>query len=156
MQTFLPYKSFAESAACLDNKRLGKQRVEVLQILKALHNPSYGWQNHPAVKMCRIIFPISGQFVNPLPTKENQHEPQRYARHIATRESTSICKNCARFKYGSYVTWRANWLVRGSRNFCIAGTFESIRACSTQRLLLGAGTITTTNENLLDASSILH
>lgn len=36
MQTFLPYKSFEQSAACLDNKRLGKQRVEVLQILKAL------------------------------------------------------------------------------------------------------------------------
>lgn len=53
MQTFLPYKSFEQSAACLDNRRLGKQRVEVLQILKALHDPTYGWQNHPAVKMWR-------------------------------------------------------------------------------------------------------
>jgi hypothetical protein len=51
MQTFLPYPDFAQSAACLDNKRLGKQRVECLQILKALSDPSYGWQNHPAVKM---------------------------------------------------------------------------------------------------------
>lgn len=53
MQTFLPYPDFAKSAACLDNKRLGKQRVECLQILKALSNPTYGWQNHPAVKMWR-------------------------------------------------------------------------------------------------------
>lgn len=53
MQTFLPYPDFAQSAACLDNKRLGKQRVECLQILKALSDPTYGWQNHPAVKMWR-------------------------------------------------------------------------------------------------------
>lgn len=53
MQTFLPYSNFAESARVLDNRRLGKQRVETLQILNALTNPSYGWQNHPAVKMWR-------------------------------------------------------------------------------------------------------
>ena len=53
MQTFLSYSDFAKSAACLDNKRLGKQRVECLQILKALSDSSYGWQNHPAVKMWR-------------------------------------------------------------------------------------------------------
>lgn len=53
MQTFLPYASFKQSAQCLDNKRLGKQRVEVLQILNALTNSAYGWQNHPAVKMWR-------------------------------------------------------------------------------------------------------
>ena len=40
MQTFLPYKSFVESAKVLDNKRLGKQRVEAYQILKTLlHGP---------------------------------------------------------------------------------------------------------------------
>jgi hypothetical protein len=53
MQTFLPHKCFAKSAASLDNRRLGKQRVECLQILNALHNPEYGWQNHPATKMWR-------------------------------------------------------------------------------------------------------
>lgn len=53
MQTFLPYADFAQSAKCLDNKRLGKQRVEALQILKALSDPAYGWQNHPAVRMWR-------------------------------------------------------------------------------------------------------
>lgn len=51
MQTFLPYKSFAKSAKCLDNKRLGKQRVEAMQILKILlgANPNAKWRNHPAV-----------------------------------------------------------------------------------------------------------
>ena len=51
MQTFLPYNDFKKSAECLDNKRLGKQRVEALQILKAIYIEDYGWKNHPAVKM---------------------------------------------------------------------------------------------------------
>ena len=51
MQTFLPYKDFDQSAECLDRQRLGKQRVECLQILRALNDPTYGWRNHPAVKM---------------------------------------------------------------------------------------------------------
>jgi len=34
MQTFLPFPDFAESAKCLDNRRLGKQRVEAKQILR--------------------------------------------------------------------------------------------------------------------------
>lgn len=53
MQTFLPYKSYTKSAQALDNKRLGKQRVEVLQIINALREPNYGWQHHPAVLMWR-------------------------------------------------------------------------------------------------------
>lgn len=34
-------------------RRLGKQRVEAKQIYLALTGPSYGWQNHPAVRMWR-------------------------------------------------------------------------------------------------------
>lgn len=51
MQTFLPYANFARSAAVLDDRRLGKQRVETLQILRALTFDDYGWRNHPAVTM---------------------------------------------------------------------------------------------------------
>lgn len=54
MQTFLPYQSFTKSLQCLDDKRLGKQRVEALQILNALEPGSTSrWKNHPAVKMWR-------------------------------------------------------------------------------------------------------
>lgn len=53
MQTFLPYPSFTESAHSLCRLRLGKQRVEVLQILKAINGESKGWTNHPAVRMWR-------------------------------------------------------------------------------------------------------
>lgn len=51
MQTFLPYADFAASAIALDDRRLGKQRVETLQVLRALTREKYGWKHHPAVKM---------------------------------------------------------------------------------------------------------
>lgn len=51
MQTFLPTPSFSVSAQMLDTKRLGKQRVEALQILNALAGKSKGWVNHPATLM---------------------------------------------------------------------------------------------------------
>lgn len=51
MQTFLPYPDFRQSAAALDTARLGKQRVEALQTLRALVLPGYGWQTHPAIRM---------------------------------------------------------------------------------------------------------
>ena len=54
MQTFLPYSRFDASAAVLDDLRLGKQRVETMQILRALVYPSYkGWKNHPATAQWR-------------------------------------------------------------------------------------------------------
>lgn len=51
MQTFLPYPDFERSARVLDTKRLGKQRVETIQVVRALTWPTYGWANHPAVLM---------------------------------------------------------------------------------------------------------
>lgn len=64
MQTFLPYRDFKKSAAVLDYKRLGKQRVETMQLLSSLTNLKYdvelekvvtasqkGWKNHPASRM---------------------------------------------------------------------------------------------------------
>lgn len=53
MQTFLPYSSFRNSAICLDRLRLGKQRLETMQILNTLLGLSDGWRSHPAVKMWR-------------------------------------------------------------------------------------------------------
>ncbi|MBC2933105.1 MSMEG_6728 family protein [Nocardioides sp. zg-1228] len=51
MQTFLPYPDFEASARALDQKRLGKQRVETIQVVRALTVPGYGWANHPATLM---------------------------------------------------------------------------------------------------------
>jgi hypothetical protein len=51
VQTFLPYPDFAASARVLDPRRLGKQRVEALQVLRGLTVPGYAWRRHPAVLM---------------------------------------------------------------------------------------------------------
>lgn len=52
MQTFVPYgKNFEYNALCLDDKRLGKQRVEAWQIVRALRGETKGWRNHPATRM---------------------------------------------------------------------------------------------------------
>lgn len=55
MQTFLPYSNFNKCAKTLDNKRLGKQRVEAWQILRTIKagDSAKGWRNHPAVNMWR-------------------------------------------------------------------------------------------------------
>lgn len=53
MQTFLPYSDFKECAKVIDYKRLGKQRVEAMQIMKSLQGvyKSGAWSKHPAVLM---------------------------------------------------------------------------------------------------------
>lgn len=55
MQTFVPAAaSFVASLSVLDNKRLGKQRVEALTIYNTLRaSDRRGWYNHPAVRMWR-------------------------------------------------------------------------------------------------------
>jgi hypothetical protein len=63
VQTFLPYPDFRMSAQALDYRRLGKQRVECKQLLKALgyeiknhklvHCTQGGWLNHPCTQMWR-------------------------------------------------------------------------------------------------------
>lgn len=53
MQIFLPFADIQQSVRVLDSDRLNKQTPECIQIIKALTDPNYGWQNHPAVRMVR-------------------------------------------------------------------------------------------------------
>jgi hypothetical protein len=72
MQTFLPHALFSSCAKVLDTKRLGKQRVEVFQMLKALKIGPESirgdkirktpWYNHPCTQMwkgyekCLVVY----------------------------------------------------------------------------------------------------
>lgn len=53
MQTFVPYPDYDLISKVLDWRRLGKQRVESYQILKALESniDNAPWSRHPATKM---------------------------------------------------------------------------------------------------------
>ena len=62
VQTFLPYADFGRSARVLDPKRLGKQRVETIQVVRALTRPGYGWANHPAVLMWKGFEEALGRY----------------------------------------------------------------------------------------------
>jgi hypothetical protein len=62
MQTFLPYPDFALCALVLDSQRLGKQRVEVVQILRALRGETRGWRNHPATRMWKGHLAALGRY----------------------------------------------------------------------------------------------
>lgn len=64
MQTFLPLPSFVETAKVLDYRRLGKQRVEAMQVLNILRGHQNGWSNHPAVKMWRGYDLALTQYIN--------------------------------------------------------------------------------------------
>ena len=57
MQTFLPVADFEETARLLDYRRLGKQRVETYQLLRAINGETKGWVNHPAAVMWRRYTP---------------------------------------------------------------------------------------------------
>ena len=71
MQTFLPYPSFEESAKVLDWRRLGKQRVEGMQIINAISGvprkdgrPYKGWLNHPCSIMWNPYLPALKHYTN--------------------------------------------------------------------------------------------
>lgn len=62
MQTFLPYADFEQFARALDVKRLGKQRVETIQVVRALTWPDYGSASHPAVLMWKGFEEALGRY----------------------------------------------------------------------------------------------
>jgi len=70
VQTFLPYPDFQQSAACLDYRRLGKQRLEAFQLLRVLHEPERrGWSRHPAALMWSGYEDALGLYMNTIITE---------------------------------------------------------------------------------------
>lgn len=83
MQTFLPFRDFYKISKCLDYRRLGKQRVEALQIIRILELEEDSpfefemlkaakripWLNHPAVRMWRGYLPTLKSYHNHMITE---------------------------------------------------------------------------------------
>ena len=57
MQTFLPYADFARSARTLDRARLGKQRLEVIEILCVTTETLPDWLSPAAHRMASLALP---------------------------------------------------------------------------------------------------
>lgn len=63
MQTFAPEgRDIVSGFQKLDRQRLGKQRVETYQILRALIGASDGWRNHPATLLWEDHIPALAQY----------------------------------------------------------------------------------------------
>jgi hypothetical protein len=106
MNTFLPYPNFTKSAKCLDNKRLGKQRVEAWQIYLALAQKNYGWKNHPIVKMWKgyeSALLYYGLVIS------NEWYLRGYKDNMTHRFLLELCK------HGNLLTNKPKWL--GNENF---------------------------------------
>lgn len=90
MQTFLPERNFTLALNKLDDKRLGKQRVEAFQILNVLQgkSKSNGWKNHPAVKMWQGYDSALEEYLNvsinlwKLRGFKNTMKPPRVRKHV--------------------------------------------------------------------------
>ena len=95
MQTFLPYRDPVKCAQVLDNKRLGKQRVETIQIMHALLGEKKGWVNHPAVKMWKGYEPfLVRKYLHSMLTEWNQrgYNSPKCIQHMRRFLKLSICK----------------------------------------------------------------
>jgi hypothetical protein len=107
MQTFLPSKSFEESASILDSKRLNKQILECYQILKVLSSddPKAGWRNHPAVKMWRGAENVLYKYATAMIQEANR----RGIRTAKNQENLKILRRSKKQGWGSqYPKWLQN------------------------------------------------
>ena len=101
MQTFItycdpdPHVAFYKTATLLDYRRLGKQRVEAYQILRALRGESTGWVNHPCTKMWR----------------DYEHTLTMYHDTMVSEWIKRGFKNTMKFQWDSKPVTRPVWLT---------------------------------------------
>ena len=103
MNTFLPYADFAKSAAVLDNKRLGKQRVECMQLLTGLLGIA------PIVNEKKEHIIESGKWLYKLAEK-----PSRWLNHPASK----MWKGYEGALYAYSVLICEEWVKRGFKDSC--------------------------------------
>jgi len=117
MQTFIVSFNQKETAKILDSKRLGKQRVEGLQIAECLLVKESRWKNHPAVKMWKGYEP----YLIKIYLKEilNEWEARGYKNIKCSDKWKSLSKH---IKYSRVKT--PKWL---NKDFIIAHQSNLIR-----------------------------
>lgn len=72
LQTFLPYSDFEDSVASLDRQRLGKQRVETLQIMQTLLGVKVGntTRQEPTGNFRYVCFDDDGSVIDDISASE--------------------------------------------------------------------------------------
>lgn len=112
MQTFMTHDNYVDTAKALDVKRLGKQRVEAFQILKALrgeYNDTGAWVNHPATVMWRgheYELALYGLTVSV------EFYERGYDGYAMMMKFTDLCNELQSSNRESYPWWVNNELLR--------------------------------------------
>ena len=123
MQTFLPYSNFQQSAEVLDWRRLGKQRVEGMQIIKTILNPEQkGWQNHPIVIMWTPYVQALQLYTN---TIINEWIKRGYNNNMKLYEINSLTMPHWLGKEEFHASHRANLLRKDFKHYSQFGWIEN-------------------------------
>lgn len=100
MQTFLPCNTFVQCAKSLDWRRLGKQRVEAMQILVALRDP---WAVEEYIK------------------RRNKQPGNGWMHHSVTRSWAGFELNLRQYLRACIL----EWIRRGYRNTMVIPEFDA-------------------------------
>ena len=151
MQTFLPFADFEMSARSLDTKRLGKQRVECIQVVRGLVRPGYGWRHHRAVEMWRCHEEALGRYGLTccdvwLSVVSSTHAPRPvlFHRGTGTRTSTAAtARRCsARTPTATGTGSRTSRTSRTTWTTCGRGVDDLSVAAASGRVLPGTASCT--------------
>ena len=123
MQTFLPYSNFQKTAEVLDYRRLGKQRVEGMQIIKTILTPEQkGWQNHPIVIMWTPYVQALQLYTN---TIINEWIKRGYNNNMKLYEINSLTMPHWLGKEEFHASHRANLLRKDFKHYSQFGWTEN-------------------------------
>ena len=123
MQTFLPYSNFQKTAEVLDWRRLGKQRVEGMQIIKTILTPEQkGWQNHPIVIMWTPYVQALQLYTN---TIINEWIKRGYNNNMKLYEINSLTMPHWLGKEEFHASHRANLLRKDFKHYSQFGWTEN-------------------------------
>jgi len=127
MQTFLPYPDFAQSLRVLDSRRLGKQRLEAMQLLRAISADGSGWSRHPAAAMWRGYTNALKQYHNlamdaglSQPNAETGHPRENHVSSLAGRRIFSCFAPIQSASEGQGILWRVRMARTGRSALCLA------------------------------------
>lgn len=112
MQTFLPFPDYSKSAAVLDQQRLGKQRVETLQVLQALSGRKLEGTKipHPDNPLKTIDAPESEWYTI-------EYWPKGWTNHPVAHMWRNHLRSLLDYQYAVCHEWT---VVRGHRDTCLA------------------------------------
>lgn len=128
MQTFLPFSDFAQTAKCLDTRRLGKQIVEARQIYDIMFRPevskaTVAQQHHPIVNIWRhwVELPLEtlSGYIHILNAEWRDRTSNNHESAVAVSAAGSIFKLLIPLPYAFHFAHRCSLLAKDFEHYDI-------------------------------------